>query len=30
MRQKFSTWLAIGIGFIILFLTVIFALLQSL
>lgn len=30
MRQKFSTWLAIGTGLIILVLTAIFALVQSL
>jgi hypothetical protein len=29
MRQKFSTWLAIGIGVMILVLAVIFALIQS-
>ena len=30
MRQKFSTWLAVGIGIVILILTAAFALAQSL
>lgn len=30
MRQKFSTWLAMGIGVIIFILAVLFALMQSL
>jgi hypothetical protein len=30
MRQKFSTWLAVGIGVVILILTAAFALAQSL